>query len=435
MQKDEVIGILREMADLLEITEANAFEVMAHRNAAAALEDWYGDLEEAVANSTLTDIPSIGKGLSRLITDLVRLGSSDELVRVRSLVPPELPTLLRVRGLGPKRVRALWRELGVESPRDLRQAAAVGRVQALRGFGAKTVEGILAGLDYLEKPRTGPAKSPELKTAAIPRAPEPSGRMWAGMSGYSYPQWKGTFYPEDARPGDFLELYARRLATVEINNTFYHFPSEKVIAGWRAQTPAHFRFAIKVHRRITHQWRLGPAAREQIVEFIQRCGELEARLGCILFQLPPDFARDDARLAALLELLPQGPRYAIEFRHESWFVDEVQGVLRRHNVACVSVDTDDEPPRRLVTADFVYARLRRASYSESDLAGWDEWFRAQAKSKRDVLAYLKHDEAGTAPDILLARWAQAKPPAARETLGKRLAGSRKPAARRGRKTG
>jgi uncharacterized protein YecE (DUF72 family) len=435
MQKVDVIAVLREMADLLEITEAKVFEVMAFRNGAQALEDWYGDLDEAVSEEKLTEIPRVGKGLSRVISDLVRSGSSEELVRVRGLVPQELPTLLRVRGLGPKRVRALWRQLGIESPDDLRRAAGEGRVQALRGFGAKTVEQMLSGLDFVQKVTSRPAATSGLKTAAMPNAPKSSGRLWAGMSGYSYPRWKGSFYPDDARPADFLEHYAKRLATVEINNTFYHFPSQKVVAGWKDQTPAHFRFAVKVHRRITHLSRLSPATRDQVIEFVERCGQLATRLACILFQLPPNFARDDAKLESLLGTLPAGPRYAIEFRHESWFADDVLDKLRRHNVACVSSDTEDRGPRRLVTADFIYTRLRRGNYSESELDAWDEWFRAQVAEKRDVLAYLKHDDDGTAPGVVIARWGQSKAPAAREVLRKRLSAPSKRSAKRGRKTG
>lgn len=432
MQKDEVVARLRETADLLEITEASAFEVMAYRNGGQALEDWYGDLDEAVAQSSLTEIPAIGKGLSQVISDLVRADTSEPLDRVRALVPPDLPRLLRVRGLGPKRVRTLWKELGIESPADLRQAAGQGRVQALRGFGAKTVERILSGLDYLEKPRAVAAK--RRTAAAIPAAAQASGRLWAGTSGYSYPEWKGSFYAEDTRPADFLAHYASRLPTVEINNTFYRFPSESVIEQWQVQTPAHFRFAVKAHRRITHQHRLSEAARDQIGAFVERCGQLGNRLGCILFQLPPDLVRDDARLDGLLDALPAGPRYAVEFRHESWFVQPVEQKLRDRNVACVASDSDDQPPRQIVTADFVYTRLRRSHYAEPELSAWDEWFAAQVAAKRDVLVYLKHDEAGLAPDAVIGRWLTAQPSPARKALAETLAKPTRKSSRR-RKTG
>jgi uncharacterized protein YecE (DUF72 family) len=435
MQKNDVIAALREMADLLEITDASWFEVMAYRNGAQALEDWFGDLDQAVADATLTEIGSIGKGLSRAIADLVRSGSCDELERVRSLVPRQLPALLRVRGLGPKRVRALWKELGIENPDDLRRAAAEGRVQALRGFGAKTVENILASLDYLRGAGDRPAKMPETPTSARPRAPTAATRIWVGTSGYSFSQWKGGFYPDDARPADFLELYAKRLPTVEINNTFYRFPSEKVIEDWKQRTPAGFRFALKANRRLTHFMRLGPSSRGPIVEFVERCAQLGPKLGCILFQLPPDFARDDARLETLLGSLRPQTRYAVEFRHQSWRVDEVQQMLRQHNVACVSGDAEGQSPQRWVTADFVYARLRRVNYTQDELSAWDEWFQAQTAEKREVLVYLKHDEEGAAPNIAAARWAEPMLPAARELLKESLARPARKSPKRGRKTG
>ena len=408
MQKDQIVAVLREMADLLEITEANSFEVMAYRNGAQALDDWDGDLGIAVSKSTLNEIPSVGKGLSEVISELVTSGTSTELTRIRGLVPTELPRLLSVRGLGPKRVRVLWQQLGVEGPNDLKQAASEGRVQALRGFGEKTVERILSGIEYLQKgPTETAAKSEKVQ---MPTAQVSSGHIWAGTSGYSYPQWKGSFYGADARTDELLQHYSRQLATVEINNTFYRFPSEKVLQQWKSQTPAHFRFGIKAHRRITHQLRLNASARDFIFDFVQRCAQLDEQLGCILFQLPPDFSRDDARLDTLLETLPSGPRYAIEFRHASWLTDEIQDKLRQHNIACVSGDADDQPPQRWVTADFVYTRLRRTSYAENELSAWDEWFQALAAERRDVLVYLKHDDEGFAPASILERWGQPSQP-------------------------
>jgi uncharacterized protein YecE (DUF72 family) len=355
------------------------------------------------------------------------------MVRVRGLLPPGLPELLRVRGLGPKRVRTLWRELNIESPADLRRAADDGSLLALRGFGAKMVERVVSGLDYLEQAPA--ARSPAAAPRAMPKAPKSAGRLLAGTSGYSYPQWKGGFYPQETRSAEFLAFYAGRLTTVEINNTFYHFPSQKAVDGWIAETPARFRFALKAHRRITHHMRLGPSARDEIVAFVERCAQLGPRLGCILFQLPPNFSRDDARLEMLLATLPAGPRYAVEFRHESWFADDVLEKLRQHNVACVASDSDDRPQRECVTADFVYARLRRSSYTDTQLDAWQAWFQAQLKQKRDVLAYLKHDEAGAAPEVVLARLAQTAPTSAREVLGQTLASPVKRAPKRGRKTG
>jgi uncharacterized protein YecE (DUF72 family) len=434
MDKTQVIERLLEMADLLEITDANVFEMMAHRNAARSLEDWWGDLEEAVQRGTLTEIPAIGKGLARVVTDLVTTESSAELERLRGLVPPELTRLLRVRGLGPKRVRMLWRELGVESPAQLKVAAESGQVQTLRGFGPKLVQQILTSLPRLdEKPASRPAPATEATTRRLP-APTGQSRLWVGTSGYSYPLWKGTFYPADARTEDLLQLYAERLSTVEINNTFYRFPSQRVIQQWNAQTPDHFRFAIKAHRRFTHLLRLGEAAHEGIVEFVQRCVELRDKLGCILFQLPPNLARDDARLSSLFAALPAGPRYALEFRHASWLDDAVLDRLRAHNVACVSGDADDEEARRFATADFVYVRLHRTSYTDDQLDQWQQWFDAQRAEQRDVLAYLKHDETGGTPLVVLNRWRTVDTPA-RAALRETLAAPAASRTRRQRKSG
>ena len=421
MLKSDVVSILREMADLLEITEANTFEVMAHRNAAQALEDWQGDLAEAISDSTLTQIQSIGDGIAGTISDLVSTGDSPDLNRVRSLVPADLPKLLKLRGLGPKRVRALWKELSIEGPDDLKKAAEDGRVQSLKGFGAKTVERILQSLEYFqnESPRTN--RVVEATSVSVPRATAGSGQLQAGTSGYSYEQWKGNFYPADASTDDLLQHYAHRLQTVEINNTFYRFPSEKVIAQWVAQTPAEFRFAVKAHRRITHQLRLNEQSRQTIVEFVERCGQLGERLGCVLFQLPPNFSRDDSRLNLLLKSLPPGPRYAIEFRHASWLETEVFDKLANQNVACVSGDADNELSFQCVTADFIYVRLRRTSYSAADLDNWDAWFQDQIGQQRDVLAYVKHDESGVAPQEVLQRWATPPTSTARKQLIDNLA--------------
>jgi len=402
MQKDEVAGVLREMADLLEITDANKFEYLAFRNAAAGLEDWAGDLKSAVATSSVTEIPSVGKGIASVISELVETGRSDERDRIRGLVPEALPRLLRFRGLGPKRVRTLWKDLGVESPDDLECAAREGRVLELKGFGPKMVEKILDSARYFRDNNRPGKPAPDLN--AVPAARHSDGKIFAGMSGFSYPKWKGSFYPADARTGDLLQHYARKLATVEINNTFYRFPTEPVVDQWKTQTPEDFQFALKAHRRVTHQMKLSPGTGVRIQEFVQRCSVLGSRLGCILFQLPPDFERDDSRLATLLDSLPDGPRFAVEFRHSSWAADDVHRRLRDHNVACVSGDADSAPSQKFVTADFIYVRLRKPKYSPKELNDWGDWFTAQSAENRDVLAYLKHDETGDAPNEVANRW-------------------------------
>ena len=404
MNKDEVVATLREIADLLEITNADQFEFAAYRKAADALTEWSGNLASAVAEQKLVDIPAVGKKTAKVIGDLVQTETSPELERVRGLVPKELPKLLRFRGLGPKRVRTLWKELEIESPDDLEQAIDEGRVAKLKGFGAKTIESMKASIEYF---RTGtptvppkPRNSPE----NIPQAIASTGAIFAGTSGYSYPKWKGSFFPDDAKSTNFLRHYANQLKTVEINNTFYRFPSEKVVDQWKTQTSVGFQFALKAHRRVTHQMRLSESTIVRIQEFVARCSVLESRLGCILFQLPPDFARDDERLGYLLQAIPPGPRYAVEFRHVSWLVDEVLGRLQEKNVACVSGDSETQEPQHFATADFVYVRLRKPSYTKVELDTWQGWFNKQQAAKRDVLVYLKHDETGDAPTTVKRRW-------------------------------
>ena len=131
---------------------------------------------------------------------------------------------------------------------------------------------------------------------------------------------------------------------------------------------------------------------------------LGSRLGCILFQLPPDFERDDDRLENLLGSLPDGPRFAVEFRHESWLHDDVMARLKQKNIACVAGDSGADPQLKIATADFVYVRLRKPAYSAGELDQWNLWFNEMRKQKRDVLVYLKHDETGDAPNAIAERW-------------------------------
>jgi uncharacterized protein YecE (DUF72 family) len=228
--------------------------------------------------------------------------------------------------------------------------------------------------------------------------PEP--RIHAGTSGYSYPGWKGGFYPEKLAQSKFLEFYSQKLSTVEINNTFYQFPTAKLLDGWREATPAEFSFAVKANQRITHHSRLKDVA-GVTHDFIDRCRLLQAKLGSILFQLPPFLRRDDELLKEFTGALLPGTRYAIEFRHASWFDEAVHEVLRAAGVAlCVSEGEELDTPK-VVTAGFTYVRLRKDEYSEAELAAWKRWFHEQVKGGRDVFAYLKHDEKGVSPERAL----------------------------------
>jgi len=402
MEKDDVVLSLNEIADLLELVEASQFEYMAYRNAASALKDWTGDLAESVEARRVTDIPAIGKGTAECITELVQTDSSNILDNVRSQIPEELPKLLRFRGLGPKRVRLLWKELDIDSPHNLSMAIEDGRVATLKGFGAKTIESMQASIDYFQNNNIVTQETSVI--TVLPQPIKSTGKICAGTSGYSYPKWKGNFFPVNAKTSEFLNLYSKKLPTVEINNTFYRFPSEKVIAQWKSEPVGNFLFALKAHRRVTHQMRLNKGTKDRIREFVERCAILGDKLGCILFQLPPDFERDDERLGNLLSALPQGPRYAIEFRHNSWFDEQVYDRLKFKNIACVSGDSEKKKPRQLITADFVYVRLRKPAYKKSELDKWVQWFAEQQSANRDVLVYLKHDDTGDAPTAAMERW-------------------------------
>ncbi len=431
MDKDQVIRVLREMGDLLEIAGENPFEILAYRNGARSLDGWEGDLAAAVEDECLTDLEGIGKGLSRIITELVREGRSREHERIRGLFPPRLPDLLTLSGIGPKRVKALWTELGIDSLEALETAAREGRVSSLKGFGRKTEERIIASMERRRSPRKF---APSERRAAPPGAkdiPEATGRVLVGTSGYAYKEWKGSFYPDDLAADGFLPFYATRFATVEINNSFYRFPAESALEGWASQVPDGFLFAVKANQRITHRSRLRNVG-EVTASFVERCGVLGSRLGPILFQLPPNLKRDDQLLGDFIDSLPPGGRYAIEFRHETWIDDAVLSRLSDGNVALVVHDDEKLSVPRQATSNFVYVRLRRDAYDERALDSWAAWFAELAGAKRDVFAYLKHDEAGASPETVLGRWTEAA--SARERPAFKSAPSRRrTAARKGRK--
>jgi uncharacterized protein YecE (DUF72 family) len=216
-----------------------------------------------------------------------------------------------------------------------------------------------------------------------------------GTSGYSYKEWKGPFYPKEVPSSGFLRYYADRLPTVEINNTFYRMPTEKLVAGWAADVPEAFVFAVKAPQRITHIAKLANAA-DTTATFVRTASTLGARLGPLLFQLPPFLRKDVPRLAAFLEESPKGPRYAFEFRHASWFDDEVWATLKAHGASlCVAEGETLESPL-VATADWGYVRLRRTAYPDDVLEGWAK--KIQAQPWKDTYVYLKHDD-GDAPSV------------------------------------
>ena len=224
-------------------------------------------------------------------------------------------------------------------------------------------------------------------------------QVLVGTSGYSYKEWKGNFYPEDAKPQDMLRLYGGRLKTVEINNTFYRMPSEKMLLAWTEQVPEDFSFVLKASRRITHQHRLKAGAQESLSYLLQTSMALGSRLGPMLFQLPPNMPKDVPRLAEFLELLPNRWPAAFEFRHDSWFDDDVYETLRARGAALVLADndSDDEPVAIQSTAPFGYLRLRREAYDDAMLRAWVERIASQPWDKAYV--FFKHEEAGAGPRL------------------------------------
>ncbi len=216
-----------------------------------------------------------------------------------------------------------------------------------------------------------------------------------GTSGYSYPEWKGTFYPAKMPAKQMLGFYGTHFRTVEINNTFYRPPTAPLLDAWAAQVHADFRFVLKAPQEITHIKRLANVS-ELVASLFDAAGTLKERLGAVLFQLPPNFKKDVPRLRAFLALVPEGRRAAVEFRHASWFDDEVYALLRDHQTAmCVADAGDDLAVPFVSTTDFGYLRLRRPDYDDTALNLWAERMRQQRWG--DAFVFFKHEDAGAGP--------------------------------------
>ena len=223
-------------------------------------------------------------------------------------------------------------------------------------------------------------------------------RTWVGTSGYNYPEWRGSFYPEKMPAAKMLAYYAAAFSTVEINYTFYRMPNAKTLAGWDAETPAGFRLTLKAPKRITHIARLRDCA-DPLQYFLKTAATLGPKLGAILFQLPPYFRRDLAVLEGFLALLPAGTCAAFEFRHASWMEPEVFAVLRARNLALCIADSEKFSTPIEITASYAYFRLRDEGYTPEDLRRWAGVIRASAGACSDVFVYFKHEEAGKGPQF------------------------------------
>lgn len=220
-------------------------------------------------------------------------------------------------------------------------------------------------------------------------------RLRTGTSGFSYKEWKGNFYPEKLPANRMLEYYSRQLGSVEINNTFYRMPRAEMLEKWASQVPEDFAFVLKANRRITHMKRLRDAG--EPLDYLVRTAvaALGERLGPILFQLPPYLRADVERLRDFLAAVPESVRAAFEFRHESWFVDEVYQALADHGAALVTADTGEGEAPVVETAGFGYARLRRPGYGEAELAEWAAALKRPGWS--DVFVFFKHEDEGAGP--------------------------------------
>ena len=221
--------------------------------------------------------------------------------------------------------------------------------------------------------------------------------LYVGTSGFSYKEWKGTFYPEKLPAADMLSYYAERLNAVEINNTFYRMPSVQLLEGWRAKVPDGFSFILKASRRITHQKRLKEA--DDPLSYLLETSEiLGSRRGPMLFQLPPYLKKDVDRLQAFVTLFPDGFRAAFEFRNDTWFDEEVYEVLRARSLALVTADMGDESAAAVVsTAPYRYARLRRETYGAGDLEAWAT--QLTDAGWEDLYVFFKHEDAGAGPRL------------------------------------
>jgi len=222
-------------------------------------------------------------------------------------------------------------------------------------------------------------------------------KLRVGTSGFAYKEWKGSFYPDRIKAEDMLRFYGERFGTVEINNTFYRMPSTSVLERWAGEVPRDFSFVLKASRRITHEKRL-QNVEDSVLHLLETATVLGDKLGPVLYQLPPNMKKDVERLRGFLEVLPRRPAAAFEFRHPSWYDDEVLDSLRARDAALCLADTDDgEDAPPVATARWGYLRLRRAAYGEAELETWGE--RIRGLGWDEAFVFFKHEEAGTGPKL------------------------------------
>lgn len=222
--------------------------------------------------------------------------------------------------------------------------------------------------------------------------------LWIGTSGFQYPEWKGTFYPEDLPAAKMLPFYAERFSSTEVNYTFRRIPSAKTIEGWSKTTPEKFKFSLKAPQKVTHFAKLRNCA-DTLRYFHQVTSGLGEKLGAVLFQLPPSFKKDAPLLGSFLDEVPDGMRAAFEFRHASWFDDAVFALLKKRNTALCIADSAKLSTPVVATADYGYFRLRREDYVTSDVDRWAKVVAAQQGKWSEAFIYFKHEESGISPKL------------------------------------
>lgn len=218
---------------------------------------------------------------------------------------------------------------------------------------------------------------------------------WIGTSGFQYPEWKGSFYPQDLSAAKMLAYYAERFASTEISYSFRRIPSRETLTKWSAATPAEFAFSFKAPQRITHFAKLVDCG-ETVAFFADALRIMKGKLGVVLFQLPPQFKCDLDRLREFLPALPADLKFAFEFRDKSWFGEEVFTALQKHNVALCIAENEELATPAVATANFGYLRLRREDYAKADLKRWAKFVAAQ-KQWRSSFIYFKHEERAVGP--------------------------------------
>jgi uncharacterized protein YecE (DUF72 family) len=227
--------------------------------------------------------------------------------------------------------------------------------------------------------------------------------VWIGTSGWTYDGWRGPFYPEDVPKKNWLRYYATKFPTTEINGSFYRTPALANVRAWRDQPPGDFLFAWKASKFITHWKRLSSKCENSIELMETRLKALGPTLGAVLFQLPPNFSKDRERLGSFLRMLPRRHRYAFEFRHKSWYDDDIFDLLRDHDVALCLSDHRDAPSPWEVTAQHVYLRGHgpgghyRGSYPTRTLHRWADAIAAWQRQRREVFVYFDNDQKAAAP--------------------------------------